>query len=442
MINRQPLLKKFLSFSIGSWVTLLLSLITTPILTRILTPAEFGSMSLILLSVNLIVILSLSGLDQSYMRYYYESQVISKASILRIGIFFSVLMAFILLFLIYLSKEYSLPLLLGNSDTYLFFLFSVIVLLSVVNRFNYVLLRMDQKAKLYSTLQVVQKLVDFIMFLMIYFLLLTDWNKIYIAIVAYAISVFALFILGGIFNRKHYLNTFSLKTDRLMNLKEIKLLLIYGVPLSITILITWVFQYIDRLMLNHYTNLTEVGIYAAAFKVIAIINIIQVSFSTFWTPISNQRYNENKNDKLFFEKMFNRVLYSLVIIGVLILMCKDVLVLFFGEAYQGAIELVPYLILIPIMYTLSEITVVGINFKKKTQYHIYISLLVCCINVVGNFVLIPVYGAEGAAFSTGVSYVLYFLLRTFSGMKFYYFKVFNLKNIVILLAFVLLCLVI
>ena len=65
------------------------------------------------------------------------------------------------------------------------------------------------------------------------------------------------------------------------------------------------------------------------------------------------------------------------------------------------------------MYTVSETTVVGINFKKKTYWHMLIASVAAGVNVFGNLMLVPVYGAKGAAFSTGVSYIVFFCMRTF-----------------------------
>ena len=84
------------------------------------------------------------------------------------------------------------------------------------------------------------------------------------------------------------------------------------------------------------------------------------------------------------------------------------------------------------MYLLSEITVVGIYFKKKTKYLFYISLIVSTFNFLGNIVLVPKLGARGAAISTGLAYILFFSLKTFFSNKLINYS-FNLKKIYLII---------
>jgi O-antigen/teichoic acid export membrane protein len=72
----------------------------------------------------------------------------------------------------------------------------------------------------------------------------------------------------------------------------------------------------------------------------------------------------------------------------------------------------PFLLFSPIMYSVSETTVVWINFKKKTYWHIVITAVSALVNYIGNALLVPVYAARGAAISTGVSYIVFFWMRT------------------------------
>ncbi|PEY45958.1 polysaccharide biosynthesis protein, partial [Bacillus cereus] len=51
------LLKKFLSFSIGSWLSIIIGFISTPIITRILSPEEFGKSSLFMVILNVLLLI-------------------------------------------------------------------------------------------------------------------------------------------------------------------------------------------------------------------------------------------------------------------------------------------------------------------------------------------------------------------------------------------------
>jgi len=105
--------------------------------------------------------------------------------------------------------------------------------------------------------------------------------------------------------------------------------------------------------------------------------------------------------------------------------------LLLGKEYRLAAFMVPFLIFTPIMYTISETTVLGINFNKKQRSHTYIALISCITNVLGNLLLVPKYGGIGASISTGLSYIVFFAARTYISYR--YFKVnYHLKEFYIM----------
>ena len=70
-----------------------------------------------------------------------------------------------------------------------------------------------------------------------------------------------------------------------MDFGSINAIIKYGLSFVPAFLITWLFQSIDRLALRNYCDFTEIGLYSAAFKVGAVMNLIQAGFTTFWTPV-------------------------------------------------------------------------------------------------------------------------------------------------------------
>lgn len=105
--------------------------------------------------------------------------------------------------------------------------------------------------------------------------------------------------------------------------------------------------------------------------------------------------------------------------GLLVLGFKDLIFLLLNKSYREAAYIAPFLILYPIMYTISETTVMGINFTKKTYWHIVVTGVSAAANFVGNTLLVPHLGARGAAISTGLSYILFFTMRTMISERLY-----------------------
>lgn len=79
-----------------------------------------------------------------------------------------------------------------------------------------------------------------------------------------------------------------------------------------------------------------------------------------------------------------------------------------------------FLLFIPVFHTVSETTTLGIVFSKRTIFNLYVSIICVVTNVMGNYLLIPSLGTKGAAISTAISYLLFFLARTLFSRKLWY----------------------
>lgn len=176
---------------------------------------------------------------------------------------------------------------------------------------------------------------------------------------------------------------------------------------------------IYKLMLNAMTDYNQVGLYSGAQNIVNLLTQVQTVFTTFWMPVAFEHYAKKADDKEFFVKINKIVSYGMLLIAILLLCTKDIVVLFLGKKYRDAVYVFPFLAFMPIMYTVSESTVMGINFMKKSSYHVWISLISAVTNVIGNYFLIKSFGAKGAAISTGLSYIVFFIARTVLANKVY-----------------------
>ena len=84
------------------------------------------------------------------------------------------------------------------------------------------------------------------------------------------------------------------------------------------------------------------------------------------------------------------------------------------------------------MYALSDITCVGINFSCKTICHLWVSLIVSGLDILLCWLLVPLFGARGAAIAFGGSYIFFLIFRTLFGFHYFRFKIDFLKNLLIL----------
>ena len=70
-MGEKSFFKHFAIIGGGTFLNLLLGLFTTPLVTRIVDPIEYGQHSIFLLYANLALLVLLLGMDQGLVRYYY-----------------------------------------------------------------------------------------------------------------------------------------------------------------------------------------------------------------------------------------------------------------------------------------------------------------------------------------------------------------------------------
>jgi O-antigen/teichoic acid export membrane protein len=167
----------------------------------------------------------------------------------------------------------------------------------------------------------------------------------------------------------------------------------------------------DKVALRIWSDFGEIGLYSVAFRIATVFLLFQQAFCTFWAPTS-YRWFENGVSLEKYEKVSEYISTILSILAILIILSRKWIVLIFSSEYSSASVLIPFLILYPILYTISETTMMGINFMRRTELGIWVTGAAALFNLGGNWLLVPRFGALGAAVATAVSYVIFFWTRT------------------------------
>jgi O-antigen/teichoic acid export membrane protein len=356
------------------------------------------------------------GLDQSFVRHYYQNEEKKELfwNCLSLPIVSGIVIS---LAFVFFESPFSLALY-GKSYPQIGILFSISLMTGIFQRFNQLSVRMQKRGFLYSVLDVVNSLGNVVG--TVAFALLVS-KTFYAVVLGQIIGNISALVLGFIMDRE------SRKISRI-DFKKIRQFLKYGFPLLPSSLLFWLFSSIDRISLRQYSTFTEIGLYSTAFKIVSVMQLFQAGFVSFWAPVAYEKYESQPDSKEFFIKANRMVSLTIFLFGLLVLTFKDVIFLLFAKSYRNASFIVPFLILQPIMYVVSETTVLGINLTKKTYWHIVVTGISALANFTGNQILVPAFGAKGAAISTGLSYVLFFVLRTLIAEKLYPIG-FDLKKI-------------
>ena len=412
---RGSIINKIITLLTGSVLTIIVGLMTTPIITRIVNPEEYGRVSWFNMYANIAMLVIIVGLDQGFVRFFHEYNEEGRKSLFYWCNIIPITIFILVFGIMTIAGGVGIQIL-GKDNYLVFIILGINVIFLIMNRFSLLVIRMQQKAKTYAILNVLQKVIYILVFIMI--ISIDKYDKYIGLILAITLSNIIITVISMVIEKEFWAWH---KVNKNIDQIDIKELLTYSYPYIFTFIITWLFQFADRMTIKIFGSFEDVGIYTGAINIIAIFTIIQTTFNTLWAPIAFEHYNKQPDDRAFYTKANQIMTIIMFAFGVTAILFKDILAMFLGQSFRTAAYIMPCLIFNPIMYTLSETTVLGINFKKKTKWYMWIGLGSALFNIIGNVLLVPRYGPRGAALSTGLAYILFFALRT--NISNHYYKV-------------------
>lgn len=389
------------AFTIGPVIGALFSFITVPIITHFINPSEYGKTSMFVLTQSILAMVIFLGFDQAFVREYHEHRDDHDKLLFNAMLIPILNTAFIEIIMFFFAKQISV--LLFDTMNEVKCVYSLMILLPflIVESFSFLKVRMQEKGFQYSLFLITQKTLILLLTIVLFKFYQKSFEAvIYGAVFAEIINAILLFLF--VLKPKFF------SIDKAIIRKMFK----FGFPLIFSSIIGLVLSSTDKIMLRSLCTYNDLGLYSSAFKIVSVLSIIQQCFTLVWTPIALRWFAEKKDNKSYLV-VGDTVLNVMSVVCLCILLCKDFVVFLLGNSYSEAIYIIPFLLLYPVMYTVSEVTSLGISFSRKTGYNILISAISGGVNIFLNFLLIPVFGGKGAAIATGISYIIFFFTRTY-----------------------------
>ena len=197
---------------------------------------------------------------------------------------------------------------------------------------------------------------------------------------------------------------FTLKIMR----REFPLLLSYGIPNVITGFAAILIDWSDRIFIERYLSLGDAGLYSAAFRLGAIINVLLIApFGQIWAPMMME-YRNHANIQEFFTRVVSYFfLAGGMVIIVASLFLRDLLPLIIRSQGNERIVSVTLLVMLGyLIYGYTNICSAGLIYERKIYIFAYVYYGVAAVKLALNAVVIPVFGLNGAALTTVLANVL------------------------------------
>jgi len=199
----------------------------------------------------------------------------------------------------------------------------------------------------------------------------------------------------------------------------LKRLLRFSIPLVPASIGVYTMSFVDRFLINHYLNLSEVGIYGIGFRIASVSTLIMAALNSATTPLIYANY-KNVDTPFQLSRLFQIVIFGALLSTLLIsVFAKGILIIFTTPEYYGAAVVVPLLLANGFLSRLYDYTP-GLAIAKKTKTIAVIYISGAIFNVILNFILIPLFGIIGAGISSILASTFVFFTNLHYSQKIYF----------------------
>lgn len=403
--------KSIIGFAAGPIVSAALGILITPVMAWIFSPEDIGRLNIFQVSLSFLLLLTVLGLDQAYVREYHESKERPRL-LLTCFLPGFVLLLFVALAALPFASEIS-NLLFDSKDPWIIFIFLFAAVINYLSRFLSLILRMQERGWAFSLSQIAPKVLQLILFLSLAYSTL-DRNFINIAAIT-TISICSVTLLYG-WNARHEWTAAikkSIQTD------EVKKLFQFGIPLIFSGLAYWGLTATSTFALRTFSTLEQLAVYSLANNFAGAAFIFQSVFTVIWAPTVYKWLSQDVDMKVIDEVAQQALAVACLIValsGTFSWICDYLL----PPQYSEVKYILICMLLPPLLYTLSEITCVGIAIKRRSIYSLWITSAALITNIFLNYFFVPSYGAAGAAVANCVAFLVFFIGR--SEASFYVWK--------------------
>lgn len=187
----------------------------------------------------------------------------------------------------------------------------------------------------------------------------------------------------------------------------VKKLSLWGYPFIFASLAYVLFGLMDRWMLAAIHSTEEVGVYSVAHRFSSIVLLVSAAFGKAWSPALVKIKSENPHE---YRNIFGMVLVCLfyvvsIVAGGMALFSGEVISLLMPVEYYASSFPLLVLCFGLVFQATQQVTLTGISLENKTYLFARLAWLTAAINFIANIILIPNFGASGAAFATTLSYL-------------------------------------
>ena len=178
-----------------------------------------------------------------------------------------------------------------------------------------------------------------------------------------------------------------------------------GLPLAGFEVVNLGLIFADRIILQHYRSLNEVGVYSLAYTFGALMLTLTVSLSQVWSPLFFESSLAGEIETL--RRASSSLMAGLVAAAsVAVVIARPAIHVLLDPRYFATAALIPIILaayLVNSFYYLFELQAMQ---QKRTNIVVVVTVVACALNIGLNIWFVPAWGMFGAALATVAAYVV------------------------------------
>lgn len=405
----QYLAKNTIIFAIGNIATKLISFVLVPLYTSVLSTSQYGVVDLVNTMGNVLAPVLILNVSEAVMRFSLDKESNYK-KIMSVGIMALLFAAFLGLAIIPGSK------LIIEITPYAKYVYYYTLSLSASQLFL-CYLRGKEKLGLYSVGNIIQTvLIAFLNIFFLCFMGLGVCGYFTAYIIANFITAVYAFVAGDVIQ---VIKEFQI--DKNLTRSMLK----YSIVLIPNTFMWWIMNSSDRVMVTSMIGVAANGVYAVSYKLPSLVSTLTTIFNQAWS-YSAIREEGAEDEKSYNNKVFIQFISIVMLLSIALLtVVRPFLKIYVDADYYDAWRYTPFLIVGSAYLTMATFMATSYTVHKDSFGYLFSATFGAALNIVSNYLLIPIIGVYGAAFATCVSYIAVFIFRLIHTRKYIEYDVKN-----------------
>lgn len=405
---KNSLIKNTAIFTLTNIINSAIPFFLLPILTRYLTPKDYGLISMFALLISFTTpFIGLNMHGAISRQYYNQEKTDIKSYIFNCLIISTICTLFIsILFLLFANRIETLT----SFPTKLLWIVIVYTYCQFIILITLTLWRVQNKIFAFGLFSNINTFSNVGLSILFIVLIKMDWIG----------RIYAQFLTGLIFS---FFSIYFLFKKELIkvsfNKKYVFNALMFGIPLIPHALSGSIISMTDRLFIANMIGLPATGVYTVGYQVGSIINLLAMSFNNAYVPWLYQRLKNNSNStKIKIVKFTYLYFFAIITLAILLaFLAPPILKILLGKSFN---ESSIYVSWIAMGYAFNGMYLMVVNYifySEKTKILAYITFSAALINILLNYLFIKAFGAIGAAQATTIVFAIKFFLVWFFSSK-------------------------